>query len=87
MAKVALRIPHSNAAEERVFSVIRKIKRDDRGKLKLEGTVSSLVSSYNSLSLLNLASLLCSDRKYDLALSRERHLTLMCLMKPPYEVS
>ena len=44
MAKVALTIPHSNAAEERVFSVIRKIKRDDKGKLKLEGTVSSLVS-------------------------------------------
>ena len=44
MAKVALTIPHSNAAEERVFSMIRKIKRDDRVKLKLEGTLSSLVS-------------------------------------------
>ena len=29
VAKVALTIPHSNVAEERVFSVIRKIKRDD----------------------------------------------------------
>ena len=44
VAKVALTIPHSNAAEEHVFSVIQKIKRDDRGKLKLEGTLSSLVS-------------------------------------------
>lgn len=44
IAKLALTIPHSNAAEERVFSVIRKIRRDDRGKLQLEGTLSSLVT-------------------------------------------
>ena len=30
--------------EERVFSVIRKIRRDDRAKLQLEGTLSSLVT-------------------------------------------
>lgn len=35
-------IPHSNAGEEWVFSVIRKIKRDDRGRLQLQGTLSSL---------------------------------------------
>jgi len=44
IAKLVLTIPHSNAAEERVFSVIRKIRRDDRGKLQLEGTLSSLVT-------------------------------------------
>lgn len=43
VAKVVLTIPHSNAGEERVFSVIHKIKRDDRGKLQLQGTLSSLV--------------------------------------------
>lgn len=44
IATLVLTIPHSNAGEERVFSVIRKIKRDDRGKLRLEGTLSSLVT-------------------------------------------
>ena len=39
-AKLVLMIPHSNAGEERVFSVIRKIRRDDRGKLQLDGTLS-----------------------------------------------
>ena len=40
---MVLTIPHSNAGEERVFSVIHKIKRDDRGKLQLHGTLSSLI--------------------------------------------
>lgn len=44
VAKLILTIPHSNAAEERVFSVICKVERDDRGKLQLEGTLSSLVT-------------------------------------------
>ena len=44
VAQLVLTIPHSNAGEEHVFSVIRKIRRDDRGKLQLEGTLSSLVS-------------------------------------------
>ena len=44
IAKLVLTIPHSNAAEEPVFSVIRKIRRDDRGKLQLEGTLFSLVT-------------------------------------------
>lgn len=43
VAQVVLTIPHSNAGEERVFSIIRKIKRDDRGMLQLEGTLSSLI--------------------------------------------
>ena len=32
------------AGEERVFSVIHKIRRDDRGSLQLQGTLSSLVT-------------------------------------------
>ena len=44
VAKVVLSIPHSNAGEERVFSVIRKIKREDRGRLQMEGTLSSLIT-------------------------------------------
>ena len=44
VAQLVLTIPHSNAGEERVFSVIHKIRRDDKGKLQLEGTLSSLVS-------------------------------------------
>ena len=41
VAKLVLTMPHSNTGEERVFSVIRKIRRDDRAKLQLEGTLSS----------------------------------------------
>lgn len=44
VAKLVLTIPHSNAGEERVFSVIRKIRRDDRANLQLHGTLSSLVT-------------------------------------------
>ena len=44
VAKVVLTIPHSNAGEERVFSTIRKIRREDRSKLQLEGSLSALVT-------------------------------------------
>ena len=44
VANVILIISHSNAVEERVFSVIHKIRRDDRGSLQLQGTLSSLVT-------------------------------------------
>ena len=43
-ASVVLTIPHSNAGEERVFSVIRKIRRDDRANLHLQGTLFSLIT-------------------------------------------
>lgn len=43
VAKVVFTIPHSNGGEERVFSDIHKIKHDDRGKLQLQGTLSSLI--------------------------------------------
>ena len=45
-----LTISHSNTGEERVFSVVFKIRRDDRGKLQLDGTQSSLVSVKLNLS-------------------------------------
>ena len=44
IVKVVLMIPHSNAGEEHVFSVTHKISHDDRGKLQLERTLSSLVT-------------------------------------------
>ena len=44
VVSVVLTIPHSNAGEERVFSVIRKIRRDDRANLHLQGTLSSLIT-------------------------------------------
>lgn len=43
LAKLVPMIPHSNA-EECVLSVICKIGRDDKGKLQLEGTLSSLIT-------------------------------------------
>jgi hypothetical protein len=45
IAKLVLTVPHSNAGEERVFSVIHKIRRDDRGRMQVTGaTLSSLVT-------------------------------------------
>ena len=44
VANVILTISHSNAGEELVFSVIHKIRRDDRGSLQRQGTLSSLVT-------------------------------------------
>ena len=44
VAKVVLTIPHSNAGVERVFSIIRKIRQDDRARMQLQGTLSSLIT-------------------------------------------
>ena len=47
LAKVALLVltlPHSNAEEERVFSMITKNKTDFRPNLKLDGTLMSILS-------------------------------------------
>ena len=43
IAKLALVIPHSNAAEERVFSMIRKNKTSFRPSLDPKGTLSSIL--------------------------------------------
>lgn len=47
LAKVVesvLVLPHSNAAEERVFSMIRKSKTTFRSSLEIEGTLSSIIT-------------------------------------------
>ena len=47
LSKVALSlltIPHSNAAEERVFSLVRKNKTDFRANLDLETSLSSIIT-------------------------------------------
>jgi hypothetical protein len=44
VANVVLTIPHSNAGEERVFSLINKNKTSSRSSLGLDGTLSSLIT-------------------------------------------
>ena len=44
VAKLVLLIPHSNAAEERVFSIVRKNKTSFRPNLSLETTLPSLLT-------------------------------------------
>lgn len=43
VAEVIMTIPHSNAGEERIISLIRKNKTPDRNSLRLHGTLSSLM--------------------------------------------
>ena len=44
VAEVIMTIPHSNAGEERIFSLINKNKTSSRSSLKLHGTLSSLIT-------------------------------------------
>ena len=44
VARVILTIPHSNAEEERIFSLINKNKTSARSSLLLEGTLSSIIT-------------------------------------------
>lgn len=44
VAKVVLVIPHSNASEERVFSMVRKNKTPFRPSIGLDGTLSSIIT-------------------------------------------
>ena len=44
VAKLALVLPHSNAEEERVFSMVTKNKTDFRPSLRLDGTLSSIIT-------------------------------------------
>ena len=44
VAKLVLTIPHSNADEERVFSLVRQNKTDSRNSLSLDGTLSSILT-------------------------------------------
>ena len=43
VAEVVMTIPHSNAAEERIFSLINKNKTPTRSSLNADGTLSSLI--------------------------------------------
>ena len=44
VALLALTLPHSNAAEERVFSMVTKNKTKFRPSLKIDGTLSSILT-------------------------------------------
>ena len=44
LARVVLCLPHSNAEEERVFSMIGKNKRAERSSLQVKGTLSSIMT-------------------------------------------
>ena len=44
IAVIILVLPHSNASLERLFSIIQKNKTDMRSSLKLDGTLSSILS-------------------------------------------
>ena len=44
VATTVLVIPHSNASEERVFSMVRKNKTPFRPSLGLDGTLSSIIT-------------------------------------------
>ena len=43
VAEVVMTIPHSNAGEERIFSLINKNKTPSRSSLQLRATLSSLM--------------------------------------------
>ena len=43
VAEVVMTIPHLNAGEERIFSLISKNKTPSRSSMKLDGTLSSLI--------------------------------------------
>ena len=44
VAEVVMSIPHSNAGEERIFSLVSKNKTPSRSSLKSDGTLSSLIT-------------------------------------------
>ena len=44
VAEAVMTIPHSNAKEERIFSLINKNKTPSRSSLKIDGTLSSLIT-------------------------------------------
>lgn len=44
VAKLILVLPHSNAGEERVFSIVHKNKTTFRSSLSMEGTLSSILT-------------------------------------------
>ena len=50
IALCVLVVPHSNAGEERIFSIIRKNKTDFRSRLQLDGSLNSIMRIKMSIS-------------------------------------
>ena len=48
VAELVLVLPHSNAEEEQLFSIVRKNKTDSRSSMKLSGTLSSILAVKSS---------------------------------------
>ena len=44
VSEAVMTIPHSNAHEERIFSLINKNKIPSRSSLKIDGTLSSIIT-------------------------------------------
>lgn len=44
VAEIVIVIPHSNAEQERIFSIVRKNKTDARSSLSMEGTLFSILT-------------------------------------------
>ena len=44
VAELVLILPHSNAGEDRLFSMVCKNKTESRSRLKLDGTLSNLLA-------------------------------------------
>ena len=44
IAEIVLVIPHSNSGQERLFSIVRKNKTDNRSSLKLDGSMSCILA-------------------------------------------
>ena len=54
IVEAVLVIPHSNAEEERLFSIVRKNKTDSRSCLGLDGTLSNILAmKFSGLSRTN----------------------------------
>ena len=48
VAELILVLPHSNAEEERLFSIVRKNKTESRSSMNLSGTLSSILAMKTS---------------------------------------
>ena len=44
VAETVIVVPHSNAEEERLFSIVRKNKTDSRSRLNVDGTLSNILA-------------------------------------------
>ena len=79
VAKLVLVIPHSNAGEERVFSLIRQNKTPSRSCLDPNGTLASIIQ----VKLANHQSCLAWDPSKPLLCSSKKA-TVQCMLYPTY---